>query len=431
MAGPDLFGTDLNPDISTLIHVYIARTRGEDKNWGVGAREDEGARRLLVERRRRQRSMRSSGGGESGEAEVRSSDKVEAKERRYTSGGGSSNLFKEPWRRCASGLTSKLGLPRTGHYVRQPYWDKPKIIPNRTKTDGLYLTVLCESKSHLVKGACGMALGFACQNLLNTTEIGNGSDLEGHNTRITEISLLQDIVSTLSLMICKLCPAATDSLKNLNVSFPPSQQSTESLGNLYDLEEDGWGVAGLVLGLGNSVIALYRFGAYDTILKIKDLLVSWISYDFHGPGSLMSNEFSKIPLCMGSCLALPTVAAFCQRNELVNIDFDFIFGSYYSLISELLSLKKSGSAYQNLLVASCIGAGSFLSCITNLGMHVVKFDNVKHLMDVLRTTYISSFPPPVCFAGMLGVVNAFGAGAGDLIQMYPQATNFQINCEQV
>ncbi|KAJ8476053.1 hypothetical protein OPV22_019780 [Ensete ventricosum] len=292
------------------------------------------------------------------------------------------------------------------------------------------LKVLCESKSHLVKGACGMALGFACQNLLNTTEIGNGSDLEGHNTRITEISLLQDIVSTLSLMICKLCPAATDSLKNLNVSFPPSQQSTESLGNLYDLEEDGWGVAGLVLGLGNSVIALYRFGAYDTILKIKDLLVSWISYDFHGPGSLMSNEFSKIPLCMGSCLALPTVAAFCQRNELVNIDFDFIFGSYYSLISELLSLKKSGSAYQNLLVASCIGAGSFLSCITNLGMHVVKFDNVKHLMDVLRTTYISSFPPPVCFAGMLGVVNAFGAGAGDLIQMYPQATNFQINCEQ-
>ncbi|URE08649.1 hypothetical protein MUK42_23257 [Musa troglodytarum] len=295
------------------------------------------------------------------------------------------------------------------------------------------LKVLCESKSHLVKGACGMALGFACQNLLNTTEIGNGSGLEGQNTRITEISLLQDIVSTLSLMICKLCPAATDSLKNLNVSFSPSQQSMSSnlsLGNLYDLEEDRWGAAGLVLGLGNSVIALYRFGAYDAILKIKDLLVSWISYDFHGPGSLMSNELSEIPLCMGSCLALPTVAAFCQRNELVNIDFDFLFDSYYSLISELLSLKKSSSAYQNLLVASCIGAGSFLSCIMNLGMHVVKFDNVKHLMEVLRTTYTSSFPPPVCFAGMLGVVNAFGAGAGDLIQMYPQATNFQLNGEQ-
>ncbi|XP_065012518.1 protein RST1-like isoform X1 [Musa acuminata AAA Group] len=295
------------------------------------------------------------------------------------------------------------------------------------------LKVLCESKSHLVKGACGMALGFACQNLLNTTEIGNGSGLEGQNTRITEISLLQDIINTLSLMICKLCPAATDSLKNLNVSFSPSQQSMSSnlfLGNLYDLEEDGWGVVGLVLGLGNSVIALYRFGAYDAILKIKDLLVSWISYDLHGPGSLVSNELSEIPLCMGSCLALPTVAAFCQRNELVNIDFDFLFGSYYSLISELLSLKKSGSAYQNLLVASCIGAGSFLSCIMSLGMHMVKFDNVKHLMEVLRTTYTSSFPPPVCFAGMLGVVNAFGAGAGDLIQMYPQATNFQLNCEQ-
>lgn len=67
-------------------------------------------------------STRSSGGGESGEAEVRSSEKVEAKERRYPRGGGSSDLFKEPWRGCAPCLTSKLGLPRTGHYVRQPYW---------------------------------------------------------------------------------------------------------------------------------------------------------------------------------------------------------------------------------------------------------------------------------------------------------------------
>lgn len=43
MAGPDVFGTDFNPDISTLIHVYIAWTRGERKR--IGEEEQEKRRK--------------------------------------------------------------------------------------------------------------------------------------------------------------------------------------------------------------------------------------------------------------------------------------------------------------------------------------------------------------------------------------------------
>ncbi|WOL02957.1 protein RST1 isoform X1 [Canna indica] len=293
------------------------------------------------------------------------------------------------------------------------------------------LKVLCSSKSYLAKGACGVALGFACQNLFNGTKVGGDLDLEGERTGIIETSLLQDIIGTLSVIICELCPSVTGSFKNLNDSFRFSGRSLSSELLLGDPNlEDVWGVAGLVLGLGYTVVALYHFGFYDAVIKIKDLLISWISYDSSRNGSLLFSELSDIPLCMGSSLVLPTVAAFCERYELANFDFDFLYGRYYSLISELLNLKKSGTIYENFLMASCIGAGSFLSCILNTGVHLVKFDDVKHLMEVLRTTYNSSYPHHVCFGGMLGVANAFGAHAGDLVQVSPQATILQLNYEQ-
>ncbi|KAG6524249.1 hypothetical protein ZIOFF_014155 [Zingiber officinale] len=290
--------------------------------------------------------------------------------------------------------------------------------------------VLCNSKSYLVKGACGLGLGFACQNLLNRNTIEDNADLnsETQPSGYTEASLAQSVFSTLSLRISELCPSAMDSLKNLNGNLHHLMSSNSLPGAYCNIEEDAWSIVGLVLGLGYSVVALYHFGLCDAVLNIKDLLFSWISYDFSGHSLSVSDE-SDIPLCMGSCIALPFVAAFCQRHELAKIDFDLLYGRYCLLISQLLNLKKSGAVYQNFLMASCIGAGSFLSCILDIGVHTVKIDDVKHLMEILRSTYNLSYPP-ACFGGMLGVVNALGAGAGDVLHMYPLATISQLNYDQ-
>ncbi|XP_042456938.1 protein RST1-like [Zingiber officinale] len=292
------------------------------------------------------------------------------------------------------------------------------------------LKVLCNSKSYLVKGACGLGLGFACQNLLNRNTIEDNADLnsETQPSGYTEASLAQSVFSTLSLRISELCPSAMDSLKNLNGNLHHLMSSNSLPGAYCNIEEDAWSIVGLVLGLGYSVVALYHFGLCDAVLNIKDLLFSWISYDFSGHSLSVSDE-SDIPLCMGSCIALPFVAAFCQRHELAKIDFDLLYGRYCLLISQLLNLKKSGAVYQNFLMASCIGAGSFLSCILDIGVHTVKIDDVKHLMEILRSTYNLSYPP-ACFGGMLGVVNALGAGAGDVLHMYPLATISQLNYDQ-
>lgn len=286
-----------------------------------------------------------------------------------------------------------------------------------------------------MKGACGVGLGFACQDLLTRAGSSEDSEFEG-SVRFTETKLLHYIISTLSQMICQLCPSTSVSFESLNDSFPltgyEASTSNLSLENCSNLEEDAWGLAGLVLGLGNCVVALYRFGAYDAVLKIKNMLVSWILHvNSHTYGSLVCNELAEIPLCMGSCLALPKVLAFCQRVELVDNNFDTLFSLYTSLIFDLLNLKKSGTLYQNLLMTSSVGAGSLLSCILNDGVHSIRFDDVKHLLEILRNTYTRPYPPPVHLGGMLGVVNAFGAGAGDLTELYPQPITLQINREQV
>ncbi|XP_072999773.1 protein RST1 isoform X2 [Typha latifolia] len=292
------------------------------------------------------------------------------------------------------------------------------------------LKVSYSSESHLVRGACGVGLGYACQNLLTRVEIADEPNGEG-TIRFDETTLVKNIVGTLSAMISQLCPPASDSFRILNDIFPPDRNgvstSKETLENFDNLEEDVWGVAGLVLGLGNSVVALYRIGAYDAVINIKNILKSWIP-DIHN--STWFNETINIPLYIGSCLVLPTVTAFCQRVELIDDELDILFARYISLVSELLNLKKSTTLHQNLLMASSIGAGSFLSCIMNGGIHSLRFDDVKHLLDSLRHIYTHSYPPSVHLGAMFGVVNALGAGAGDLTHMSPQPITLKTNYEQ-
>ncbi|XP_077244249.1 ARM repeat superfamily protein isoform X2 [Tasmannia lanceolata] len=302
--------------------------------------------------------------------------------------------------------------------------------------DGL-LEVAINSKSVLVKGACGVGLGFSCQDLTRV-EVGDPSNLEEKTSGLQEATLLGKIVRVLSLMISQLCPSSFDSLQSLCENFPLGKDGFHiartidlSCNNCDNLEEDIWGVAGLVLGLGNSVIAIYRAGAHDTVLMIKNIITSWIPYvnSFaQNPG--IFHEKSEIALSVGACLALPTVVGFCQRMELMDDDLDNLVNGYKALISELLTIKKSGMFHQSLLMASCIGVGNLLSCILDEGVHSMKVNDVTSLFELMRSSYTHPHPPTVHLGGMLGVVNAMGAGAGILTQIHSRPSSLHIHHEQ-
>ncbi|CAA6661192.1 unnamed protein product [Spirodela intermedia] len=261
------------------------------------------------------------------------------------------------------------------------------------------LEVSQNSRSCLVKGACGAGLGFTCQNLF--TQVND--DSEG---RVTEAKLLGKIIHSLSLTIRQMCPSSSDSMMHLRRSFPLDEDEaqadvlTDLLSYSYEDVSDSWGATGLVLGLGNTVVALYRLGAFDGIKSIKNILLSWITYcDFSSQGS--QDEVFEIPLSIGSCLVLPTVVHFCERAEMTDID-----------------LPGFWAAHRNLLMASSIGAGSLLSYILNEGVHSLKFDDIRCLLENMRSLYTQSYPPIVQLGGMLGVVNAFGAGAVTLTEKF-------------
>ncbi|KAM1491327.1 hypothetical protein PS1_023795 [Malus domestica] len=288
--------------------------------------------------------------------------------------------------------------------------------------------VMCRSSSTLVRGACGVALGFSCQDLLTRVDAAGKSDMEKETGKMSETDLLGMIVKALSLVIGQLTQFPSDVLESLSAYFPPSTfgiyvNTTSELSheNSDDFLEDIWGVAGLVLGLASTVGTMYRTGAHDAVLKIKGLIVSWIPHMttlVQGSGSC--SQGSEIVLSVGSCLALPIIVEFCQRVELMDDnEVHLLVNGYKELISELVSVKKYGTFYQSLLMSSCVGAGNLLACTLNGGLHFIEVEHVKGLLELFRKCYSNPYPPLVHLGGMLGLVNALGAGAGILFDMQP------------
>ncbi|KAK7381419.1 hypothetical protein VNO78_34092 [Psophocarpus tetragonolobus] len=287
------------------------------------------------------------------------------------------------------------------------------------------LEVLFDSKSSLVKGACGVGLGFSCQDLLTRVETADTSTLMKETEIIPESELLGRIVRALATMIRQRTQCSSDVLYSLCSSFPlgscdTSAEVYEQLSeNSEDLEEDIWGVAGLVLGLANSISAIYRAGDLETVIKIKNLVISWLPYAHSVVESSTSQgKESDNVLALGSCIALPMIVAFCQRMELIDdVELDHIVVGFRELISELIAVKKSGILHHSLLMASCVGTGTVLSCILNEGVYSIEVERVKCLLELFRKCYLNPFPSLVHLGGMLGVVNAIGAGTRILVNM--------------
>ncbi|KAJ3700903.1 hypothetical protein LUZ61_004608 [Rhynchospora tenuis] len=279
------------------------------------------------------------------------------------------------------------------------------------------LKVIRTSESSLVRGACGIGLGYASKCLFRGVQ-ENITSVKSEETK-----LLETIITTLCAFISKQYPSTVSSFQALLTEAVPS--APQLILEVCDFStEDPWGIAGLVLGLGISIFALYRAEAHKAVIILKDLLVSWVadlSFD-------EITKITKVPLCIGSCLALPMVISFCHRVELSRADdLDSLFNHYYLLISELIQMKKSNVIYTDLLMAASMGAGSLISNIASDGVYSLRLDVVKGLLQTIGNVYIKAGPPLVHLGALIGTVNAFGASAGDLDQSTTQHISFLTN----
>ncbi|KAL1831410.1 hypothetical protein ACET3Z_001061 [Daucus carota] len=284
------------------------------------------------------------------------------------------------------------------------------------------LEVASICKSTLVKGACGLGLGLSSQDLITRVKVDDESDSHKDTYRMQETYLLGRIVRALCQMLSKITRLSSDALELQSICAYFGQATdagdSESFLIIHDnLEEDVWGIAGVVLGLGNTVAAVYRTGNHDAVCKINGLISSWMRHV--NPLIINSTTSEKIELALlvGSCLALPNLVDFFQRvDDLDDSELDNLISSFKDLISELVSVNKSGVLYQSLLFASCTGVGNLLACILNEGVHLVRVEYVTDLLMLFKKCYTTSYPPLVHLGGMLGIVNILGAGAGFLFQ---------------
>ncbi|KAD2393676.1 hypothetical protein E3N88_40653 [Mikania micrantha] len=278
------------------------------------------------------------------------------------------------------------------------------------------LEVACTSKSTLVRGACGVALGYSCQDLLTRFQAGDDYHLNKEAYEMYETELLGKIIRTLCRLVDQYAHSTT-TLQTVSEYFPQvtnttDQDITPNFSNQSSdyLEEDIWGVSGLVIGLGCSITAIYRLGCIEAVKKIKNQIISWIP---------LENPLEPV-LSMGACLAIPFVVSFFQKVELIDgAELELLCCGYRDLINELISTKSSGAFRQSLLMASCVGAGNFLGCILNEGIHSLDATCVKDLLDMFKKIYSNSQPPLMHLGAMLGVVNALGAAGGTLFLNCP------------
>ncbi|KAL0450695.1 UNVERIFIED_CONTAM: protein RST1, partial [Sesamum latifolium] len=287
------------------------------------------------------------------------------------------------------------------------------------------LEVASISKSTLVRGACGIGLGFSCQDLLTRVDSGSDTKFEKETYRMQETELLRKILRTLVQMIYQFSGSSSGILEKLATYFPLGTDDYSSeveilREDISHLEEDAWSVAGPIIGLGNSLGAIYRAGAHDAVLYLKALIISWIPTANTLFSKSVAGKTCLQMLSLGACLALPTITSFCIKVELIDdLELAHVVSIFMDLISELLSVGPSDTFHCSLLMASCAASGSLLSIVFNAGLHSLEVDYIKGLLALFRRTYSSPNLPFTHLGGMLGVINVMGAGAGTLIQHLP------------
>ncbi|KAL2943225.1 Protein RST1, partial [Bienertia sinuspersici] len=279
--------------------------------------------------------------------------------------------------------------------------------------------VAWDSRNIFVKGACGIGLGYSCQDLLTWTVAVDKASIQG-SFILQEKALLQKIVRNISLTIRQLTKISSDVLVSLSEFKVPGLEDDIRMTSALILksdegeEDDVWGVTALVLGLGMSVSALSRAGSYDAMCNIKDLLTSWVEQADSTPIESTSGcQIANMMLATGACLALPCVLSFCRRVEKIHDNElnGFLF-CYEDLISKLQLQKNSNIFHANMLLASCVGAGSLLAFILDEGLISLDVQRIKNLLCLYKEIYTGPYPHLVHFGAFLGVVNAMGADTG-------------------
>lgn len=306
------------------------------------------------------------------------------------------------------------------------------------------LKVAGRSNRPLVIGACGVGLGFALQSLLSGDPVNSDTSKELGTSKQEKTALLRHVVKSLIQLLCWMCPSAIESLQNLyqfellngvdcNIGY---SKLPEHAGKHWDnIEENVWGIAGLVIGLGTSVVAIQKSGSPAMVVEITNILISWIPFVNSWQGKHSHSEFayddiSAVSLAVGSSLALSTAVNICHKLELMDEGLDSLVNGFRILISKVACQKEHSYLYQNLLLASCIGSGNLLSCILNESAHPIKVEDVKKMLETIRRTYTDPNPPLVHFGGMIGIVNCMGAGAGLITLSSQHVLDFQLTAKQ-
>ncbi|KAG6543981.1 hypothetical protein Mapa_014605 [Marchantia paleacea] len=281
----------------------------------------------------------------------------------------------------------------------------------------------------IVRGACGLALGFICQDLLRGESSSKSLAGLAGVSRQREMEALVQIVLSLVQLTSETCTLAGPSLSKFLGLLRSEVIAKERLTKTFipeegpKLEEDDfWAVVGLVWGLGSSVTGLEQLCCPVLVSSLTELIVSWISISAteksEEMGSIQGLEQRNVSesfLAAGACLALPTCLNVSSRLEILTENVDSILQKVQSLIQ--LATKPENSASleswpSTLFAALYIGAGNaFAACLQD-GSHSLRLESLESLVSCLQEGVNEpKFGNLAQLGAAIGISNVLGGGA--------------------
>lgn len=299
--------------------------------------------------------------------------------------------------------TSAVALGVVGRYCNAAEW--------RLKSDISKCLIECLSKSDrdIVRGACGMALGFLCQNLVSQDgKCEPGADLAG-TVQERELSIHAFVFENILNLLSIWCPETFEVLQKIgrhtlessgnklkNLCSPQIKSSSESG------KECIWTVAGLAMAIGSSVVALERIGAPKSISHVTEFLIQGIHTFHSGP-----DKDCFFSLAIGSFISLPTCIETCLRLGILREEVDTLLQNE----KDFLVLCKSDKYFPaELRMAACIGSGNLLATLLHHGTHKLTLEDIHSIIESLKSVALGKNCALSSLGGFIGLANALGAG---------------------
>ena len=280
-------------------------------------------------------------------------------------------------------------------------------------SSGLFSCFQCLSSSDrdLVRGACGIGLGFVDQNIMSQDLHESGALDSDGTVKDKEFMIHYQIVKNILNLFSVWFPNLF--LKWEKLVLPVGLECSGYGEGVYFPEiksfssEDNeciWTASGLCIALACTVISWERIGDLNSVSHIVEVMVDGI----HAIVREDDQECSRL-FAVGAFLSLPTFVEPCLRLEISTDKVEGVFGDVKHFMKVCL---QNNNIPDELKMAACIGSGNFIATLLQDGTFKLCLEDINLVIAAMKGISLEKNCGLATLGAFIGLSNILHGGAG-------------------